>query len=107
MFLQSLMRFHLLFFKILRKQNVTDTLSFVCSLTNELTDNVKTVYPPTNTVCGGYNYIVVICIIDVGKSYFMALEAWPGSGLDGCWWARPSNGLDGFWCLRAGTDLLI
>ena len=20
------------------------------------TDNVKTVYPPTNTVCGGYNY---------------------------------------------------
>ena len=20
-------------------------------------DNVKTVYPPTNTVCGGYNYI--------------------------------------------------
>ena len=22
------------------------------------TDNVKTVYPPTNTVCGGYNKIV-------------------------------------------------
>ena len=29
--------------KILWKQNVTD----------ERTDNVKTVYPPTNTVCGG------------------------------------------------------
>ena len=22
------------------------------------TDNVKTVYPPTNTVCGGYNQII-------------------------------------------------
>ena len=26
------------------------------------TDNVKTVYPPTNIVCGGYNYI---CICDL------------------------------------------
>ena len=24
--------------------------------TDGWTDNVKTVYPPTNTVCGGYNY---------------------------------------------------
>ena len=24
-------------------------------LTDGWTDNVKTVYPPTNTVCGGYN----------------------------------------------------
>ena len=24
------------------------------------TDNVKTVYPPTNTVCGGYNYPLII-----------------------------------------------
>ena len=24
--------------------------------THGLTDNVKTVYPPTNTVCGGFNY---------------------------------------------------
>ena len=24
--------------------------------TDGRTDNVKTVYPPTNTVCGGYNY---------------------------------------------------
>ena len=24
--------------------------------TNGRTDNVNTVYPPTNTVCGGYNY---------------------------------------------------
>ena len=24
--------------------------------TDGQTDNVKTVYPPTNTVCGGYNY---------------------------------------------------
>ena len=38
----------------LKKQNVTDTLSFV--RTDGRTDNVKTVYPPTNTVCGGYKY---------------------------------------------------
>ena len=25
--------------------------------TNGRTDNVKTVYPPTNTVCGGYNNV--------------------------------------------------
>ena len=25
------------------------------------TDNVKTVYPPTNTVCGGYNNEQVMC----------------------------------------------
>ena len=31
MFLQSLMKFHQWFFKILRKQNITDTLSFVRS----------------------------------------------------------------------------
>ena len=49
MFLQSLMKFHQRLSKILRKQNVTDKLSFV------RTDNVKTVYPPTNIVCGGYN----------------------------------------------------
>ena len=36
---------------MLREQNVTDALLFV------RTDNVKTVYPPTNTVCGGYNNV--------------------------------------------------
>ena len=57
MFLQSLMKFHQRLSKILRKQNVTDTLSFVRSFVRLFirTDNVKTVYPPTNTVCGGYN----------------------------------------------------
>ena len=34
----------------IREQNVTDTSSF------GRTDNVKTVYPPTNTVCGEYYY---------------------------------------------------
>ena len=24
------------------------------------TDNVKTVYPPTNTVCGGYKYLILV-----------------------------------------------
>ena len=51
MFLQNLMKFHQCFFTILRKQNVTDTLSFVRS-------DVKTAYPLTNTVCGGYNQTV-------------------------------------------------
>ena len=60
MFLQSLVRFHQELFKILRKQNVSDTLSFVRTdgrtvRTDGRTDNVKTVYPPTNIVCGGYN----------------------------------------------------
>ena len=27
------------------------------------TDNVKTVYPPTNTVCGGINIVVSTCMI--------------------------------------------
>ena len=36
-------------FKILKNQNVAD------GQTNGRMDNVKTVYPPTNTVCGGYN----------------------------------------------------
>ena len=53
MFLQSLVIFHQGLFKILWKQNVSDTLSFVRS--DGRTDNVKTVYPPTNIVCGGYN----------------------------------------------------
>ena len=42
--MQGLMKFHQQLLKILRKQNVTDGRM----------DNVKTVYPPTNTVCGGY-----------------------------------------------------
>ena len=42
------MKFHQGLFKILRKQNVTD------ERTDGQTDNVKTVYPPTNTVCGVY-----------------------------------------------------
>ena len=44
------MKFHQWFFKILRKQNVTETLTFVSS---SVQTDVKTVYPPTNTVCGG------------------------------------------------------
>ena len=47
MCMQGLMKFHPLLLKILRKQNITD------GRTDGRTDNVKTVYPPTNTVCGG------------------------------------------------------
>ena len=43
MCMQDLMKFRPWLFKILRKHNVTDTW----------TDNVKTVYPATNTVYGG------------------------------------------------------
>ena len=48
--MQGLMKFHQGLFKILRKQNVTD------ERTDGRTNNVKTVYPPTNTACRGYNY---------------------------------------------------
>ena len=41
-----------LLLKILRKQNVTNGQTH--GRTDGWTDNVKTVYPPTNTVCGGY-----------------------------------------------------
>ena len=30
--------------------------------TDGRTDNVKTVYPPTNTVCGGYNDIIALAM---------------------------------------------
>ena len=64
MSMQGLMKFHQGLLKILRKQNVTD------ERTDGRTDNVKTVYPPTNTVCGGYkntkcksNRMEIICKI--------------------------------------------
>ena len=43
--------------KLLRKQNVTDghTDARTDGRTDGRTDNVKTVYPTTNKVCGGYN----------------------------------------------------
>ena len=41
--MQGLIKFHQRLLIILKKQNVTD----------KRTDNVKTVYPPTNTLCGG------------------------------------------------------
>ena len=43
---------------LLKKQNVTDTWSVgrTDRWTDGCSDNVKTVYPPTNTVCGGYKY---------------------------------------------------
>ena len=51
------MKFHQRFLKLLRKQNVTDTRSVGRSVVRSFvrSDNVRTVYPPTNTVCGGIN----------------------------------------------------
>ena len=54
MCLQNLMKFHQRFLKLLRKQNVTDTRTHTRS---EGRTDVKTVYPPTNTVCGGYKNV--------------------------------------------------
>ena len=51
--MQGLMKFHPLLLKILRKQNVTDRRTH--GWTDGWTDNVKTVYSPTKTACGGYN----------------------------------------------------
>ena len=50
MCLPNFMKFCHCFFKILKNQNVAD--GWMPGRTN----NVKTVYSPTNTVCGGYNY---------------------------------------------------
>ena len=49
--MQGLMKFHQRLLKILRKQKVMDERTD--GQTDGRTDNVKTVYPPTNTVCGG------------------------------------------------------
>ena len=43
----------LMILEVIGKQKVTDTRSDSWSVGR--TDNVKTVYPPTNTVCEGYN----------------------------------------------------
>ena len=35
--------------------------------TDGWTDNVKTVYPPTNTVCGGYNYLLTVDPVQIAN----------------------------------------
>ena len=45
------MKIQQLLFKLLRKQNVTDGRTD--GRTDRRMDNVKTVYPTTNKVCGG------------------------------------------------------
>ena len=59
MSMQDLMKFHPCLLKILRKRNVTDGRmddGGTDGRPDGRTDNVKTVYQPTNTVCRGYNY---------------------------------------------------
>ena len=81
MCMQGLIKFHPSLFKLLRKQNVTD--GRMDGRTDGRTDNVKTVYPPTNIVCGGYNKgsnqtIRLICIFNVciwHKKYFLMVWA--------------------------------
>ena len=38
------------------------------------TDNQKTVYPPTNTVCGGYNYHLIIIKYPHIRTLFLLLN---------------------------------
>ena len=63
MCLPNLMKFYQGFFKILRKQNVSDKRSDV------RTDNVKTVYSPTNIVCGGIITLMTSVSTIVMKRY--------------------------------------
>ena len=64
MCLQGLMKFDHCLLKILRKnQNVAD------GRMERLKDNVKTVYPPTNTVCGGYKKIHIPTVTLVSAYY--------------------------------------
>ena len=72
--MQGLMKFHPLLLKILRKQNVKDGRTD--GRRNARTDgwmyNVKTVYLPTNTVCGGYknkSIYFLYMILYVNKKY--------------------------------------
>ena len=67
--MQGLLKFHRWLLKLLRKQNVTDGRKD--GRTDGRTDNVKTVYPPTNTVCGGggITKVGVIFIFDVFYYY--------------------------------------
>ena len=46
-------------------KNVSDTRS----------DNVKTVYPPTNTVCGGYNNMAQLHQVNFVLSYVKHINA--------------------------------
>ena len=54
---------HSITLKILRKQNVTD------GRMHGRTDNVKTVYPPTNTVCEGYNDLIFLYTISAANMF--------------------------------------
>ena len=55
--------------QLLKKQNVTDGRT---DGQTEATDNVKTVYPTTNKVCGGYNKAMhAYCIIVPEKSLLL------------------------------------
>ena len=53
-------------------QDIKERKCYGCTVRR--TDNVKTVYPPTNTVCGGYNKNFYFCEImfDVQQGFFIA-----------------------------------
>ena len=53
--------------EVIKETNVTDTRSVGRSVVRS--DNVKTVYPPTNTVCGGYKKLTNKHSYRKGKNY--------------------------------------
>ena len=60
---------------VFAKQNVTDKRS------DGQTDNMKTVYPPTNTVCGGiniFNFESITYNVKKGKTYLLVLKLFLG-----------------------------
>ena len=64
-------------------QNIKETKRY--GHTHGRTDNVKTVYPPTNTVCGGYKYvmqILICCIICLVLTTYSANHFCFGYGFD-------------------------
>ena len=65
MCLQNLMKFHQLFLKMIT-QDIKETKRYghTFGWMEGRTDNVKTVYPPTNTVGRGYNKRQMIARID-------------------------------------------
>ena len=69
MCMQGLMKFHPILLKILIKQNVTDgrTDGRMDGRTDGRKDNVKTVYPPTNTVCRGI--YIILCELKCPVGY--------------------------------------
>ena len=79
-------------FKLLKKQNVTDGRTD--RRMHGRTDNVKTVYPTTNKVCGGYKnwkkegkirISIFIFIYTIHFAYLKVYTKFENTGSNGSW----------------------